>query len=268
MSLISNNLYFCYDVYRINSYKSQLNSKDCIMPTIPERVYESLKSIEIGTILKKQEIVTKVKSLFPDTSSSSITPQDGCYNIINIGRSEKPLFEWIKNGHYKYLGKKYKYNGIITHKRQGSNTIEKVGYWTNGIKTITKEIINLQIFHTEIFYPDEIDNNEQIVNEGAKKRIFVNRYERDPKTRKKCIENYGCKCTICKFDFEKIYGKIGKDFIHVHHLKPLSETDEEHEVNPIQDLRPVCPNCHAMLHKKIPSYSIEEIINFIDKKNL
>ena len=61
---------------------------------------------------------------------------------------------------------------------------------------------------------------------------------------------------------------MGKNFIHVHHIKPLSEIDKEYKINPIQDLRPVCPNCHAMLHKKVPAYSIEEIINFIDQRNL
>jgi 5-methylcytosine-specific restriction protein A len=56
-----------------------------------------------------------------------------------------------------------------------------------------------------------------------------------------------------------MYGEIGKNFIHVHHVKPLSEIDEQYKINPIKDLRPVCPNCHAMLHKRKPAYSIEEI---------
>lgn len=236
------------------------------MPTIPEKVYESLKSIETGTTLTKQEIVNKIKKLFPDTPYTSITPQDACYNIINKGRSEEPLFEWIKTGHYKYLGKNNNYNGDITHKRQGSPTIEKVGYWKNGIRIMTKEIINSQIFNSEIFYPDDIEDNNSF--EGTKKQIIVNAYERSSKARQDCIEEYGYKCTICKFDFEEIYGKIGKGFIHVHHLKPLSEIDKEYKINPIKDLRPVCPNCHAMLHKKIPAYSIEEIIVFINKTKM
>ncbi|MEG0771017.1 MAG: HNH endonuclease, partial [Clostridia bacterium] len=59
----------------------------------------------------------------------------------------------------------------------------------------------------------------------------------------------------------KIYGEIGKDFIHVHHLKPLNEIGEEYIVNPVNDLIPVCPNCHAMLHRKINAkyLSVEEL---------
>ncbi len=117
-------------------------------------------------------------------------------------------------------------------------------------------------------YPDEINDNEQTIVEGAKKPIIVNAYERSSKARQKCIEFYGIKCFICNFDFEKVYGSIGKGFIHVHHLKPLSEIDEEYEINPIEDLRPVCPNCHAMLHKSVPAYSINDIKNIIVWKDL
>ena len=101
--------------------------------------------------------------------------------------------------------------------------------------------------------------------EGAKKQIVVNAYERKIQARQKCVNHFGYKCFVCDFDFEKIYGDIGKDFIHVHHIKPLSEIDAQYKVNAIQDLRPVCPNCHAMLHKRKPAYSIEEIKKIIMK---
>ncbi len=45
----------------------------------------------------------------------------------------------------------------------------------------------------------------------------------------------------------------------MHHLKQLSEVGEEYEVDPIKDLRPVCPNCHSMLHRKRLALSIEEL---------
>ncbi len=63
----------------------------------------------------------------------------------------------------------------------------------------------------------------------------------------------------------KFYGQIGEGFIHVHHLKPLSEIGQEYEVDPIEDLRPVCPNCHAMLHRKKPPYTIEQLKDLIHK---
>src|SRR5215510_687494 len=72
--------------------------------------------------------------------------------------------------------------------------------------------------------------------------------ERDPIARQRCIELYGYRCSVCKFTLEEVYGEIGREFIHVHHLRPLSGIAEEYEIDPVEDLRPVCPNCHAMLH--------------------
>lgn len=67
------------------------------------------------------------------------------------------------------------------------------------------------------------------------------------------------KCCICGFSFEAFYGEVAKDFIHVHHLNPFAEVGTEHDVDPIEDLRPVCPNCHAVFHIKKPAYSIKEV---------
>ncbi len=111
---------------------------------------------------------------------------------------------------------------------------------------------------TSDFFPEEIQEPEKLF-EGAKAITYVNAYERNPKARKLCIDHYGTDCRVCGFDFEATYGDLGRGFIHVHHLIPLSEIGEEYIVNPIEDLRPVCPNCHAMLHRKKQVLSISEL---------
>ncbi|MDY6994104.1 MAG: HNH endonuclease [Pseudomonadota bacterium] len=116
----------------------------------------------------------------------------------------------------------------------------------------------------ESVFPEEICSSDEEYYEGATQKVTVNIYERNPEARQKCIEYYGTDCYVCSFNFEDNYGEIGKGFIHVHHLKPLSEIGEEYELNPLQDLRPVCPNCHAMLHKRKPPYSIEELKQIIN----
>jgi 5-methylcytosine-specific restriction protein A len=100
---------------------------------------------------------------------------------------------------------------------------------------------------------------ERTYQEGNRSKVTVNRYERNTQARRDCIEEHGISCKVCGFDFEETYGEIGADFIHVHHLKPLSECGEEYEVDPIKDLLPVCPNCHSMLHRKTPPFSIDEL---------
>jgi len=95
--------------------------------------------------------------------------------------------------------------------------------------------------------PEEVAGGKRYI-EGAVERIFVNRYERDPNARSACIRAHGAKCSVCDFEFGKVYGQIGDGFIHVHHLNPISKLKQAAQINPIKDLRPVCPNCHAMLH--------------------
>ena len=87
-----------------------------------------------------------------------------------------------------------------------------------------------------------------IYREGAVRQLFVNAYERDSRARRKCIENFGTACSVCEMQFGAVYGTPADGFIHVHHLKPLSEIGEQYEVEPVTDLRPVCPNCHAVIH--------------------
>ncbi len=116
-----------------------------------------------------------------------------------------------------------------------------------------------------ITYPDEIDTNKPFY-EGAKKLVAVNVYERERKARDECIEHHGYSCTVCGLNFEKVYGDIGEGFIHVHHLVPLADINKKYVVNPIEDLVPVCPNCHAMLHRRKPPYTPSELKEIMRKQ--
>jgi hypothetical protein len=101
-------------------------------------------------------------------------------------------------------------------------------------------------------------------SEGSVERIVINRYERDPNARQECIKHYGTTCFLCGFDFVRVYGGFMAGFINVHHLNPLSSVGAGYEVHPIDDLRPVCPNCHAVLHRREPPYSLDEVRRFLE----
>ncbi|MFB4899568.1 HNH endonuclease [Enterobacter asburiae] len=108
----------------------------------------------------------------------------------------------------------------------------------------------------DIDYPDDVP---ETFYEGAVKQIKVNKYERSKTARDKCIDHYGYQCSVCNMDFEKTYGETGKDYIHVHHITPISEIGERYKLDPVNDLRPVCPNYHAMFHRQKPSLTIDEL---------
>jgi 5-methylcytosine-specific restriction protein A len=107
--------------------------------------------------------------------------------------------------------------------------------------------------------PDELTPGVKYI-EGAALSVVVNRYERDPEARKACIRLHGTDCAVCGFSFARRYGRHGAGFIHVHHLSPLAQGDGHGAaVDPERDLRPVCPNCHAMLHRGERLLSIQEL---------
>jgi|SRR6516225_3536764 putative restriction endonuclease len=111
--------------------------------------------------------------------------------------------------------------------------------------------------------PDELDGSAPI-REGARYQVLVNAYERDPEARRQCIAAHGTSCCVCGFTFGAVYGDVAEGYIHVHHLRPLSELGREYVVDPIEDLRPVCPNCHAVLHLGGRCRSIEEVKELVE----
>ena len=117
----------------------------------------------------------------------------------------------------------------------------------------------------ENLYPDETTINFTSVD-GKKRTIKTTYYERNPKLRRACIEKYGTKCAICGFDAASEYGEQFKGKIHIHHITPLNITGECTLTE--DDLRPVCPNCHMILHSKGKNdcYSIDEVKAMLKKQ--
>lgn len=106
---------------------------------------------------------------------------------------------------------------------------------------------------------DVISDETESFMEGKSKEVTQTRYERNPQARKTCLRHHGYSCQICEFNFGKTFGEIGNGFIHVHHINAIAGIGKEYEIDPKNDLIPVCPNCHAMIHSKRPAFTIDEI---------
>ena len=105
--------------------------------------------------------------------------------------------------------------------------------------------------------------SQKTYTEGAPTEVSLTRYERNPYARKRCIEHYGHSCCVCGFNFEQKYGEYGRGFIHVHHLEQLADIGKTYTIDPIADLRPVCANCHAIIHRKQKALTIDEAKNLV-----
>ena len=110
-------------------------------------------------------------------------------------------------------------------------------------------------------FPDEVSAAEARHPEGATRQVLVNSYERSSAARSACLRTHGYRC----FDMGELYGDLGVGFIRVHHLVELASVGDEYEVDPSADLRPVCPNCHAMLHRRTPPLSIAELQGLMEQ---
>ena len=139
----------------------------------------------------------------------------------------------------------------------GEATKEHGFVWTLR-KDVVRALVACGFSPTGQRYPNEVAEPEIFV-EGAVRQVAVNAYERNPFARARCIEVHGTACSVCGFDFGAIYGEFAAGYIHIHHLRALASIGEQYEINPVEDLRPVCPNCHAVIHMADPPHTIEHV---------
>lgn len=182
---------------------------------------------------------------------------------------------FIKEEYLKSLGGKYARLRLVAQVDSEELTLVKL--MTHGLNAAPQKGVKVSAalaayidkhmndYNSANIFPESDDAEN--AHEGAVHAVLVNKYERSSIARQKCIQYYGCKCFVCGFEFEKVYGELGKNFIHVHHLIPLSEIGKEYIVDYKNDLIPVCPNCHAMLHLEIDGerYSWQELRNKLRK---
>lgn len=133
-------------------------------------------------------------------------------------------------------------------------------------------LVGLSTIDFKVEIPEEVSSKDyDTLSEGQKTTITVNSYERNLEARKRCLMYYygknngKIKCEVCGFCFGDTYGKQFMGKIHVHHKIEISSIGEEYVIDPENDLIPVCPNCHMVIHSKRPAYTVEEVKDMIEE---
>lgn len=85
--------------------------------------------------------------------------------------------------------------------------------------------------------------------EGERYEVRSTAVERNPHARQACIAHHKARCFACGFDFSTRYGGLGEGYIHVHHRRAIALSSGPYLLDPVRDLVPLCPNCHAMVHR-------------------
>ena len=218
--------------------------------------------------------LTAIRSRMNDIQHRLLVTQ---YNAPNRAITAKQLamLAKVEGGHlivnhqYGRLGHLFcDATGVVPDVRP-DNTYRWWAIWSLGYSTrdgfvwqmlpeVAEALESLQWVTEPFRLAEEVINVEKLI-EGAVSQITINAYERNVCARTKCIQHYGYSCVICGFNFGSVYGSIAEKIIHVHHVKALSEIGQQYEVDPINDLRPVCPNCHAVIHQGGQTRSIDEV---------
>ncbi len=193
----------------------------------------------------------------------------------------------LKNRNDTYFSQKVR--NLKSH-----NSLEKIGYATydDGLFTITnigsefvkKNIQNVEYLLNDNFEYRDIRHNlgkiykgrnsevisyDELVSEGGTDLAITKRTKRSQKLRQIAIEHFSHNgtifCDCCGFEFKSFYGNIyGKPCIEIHHLKPIVQyagiSIKQTIDDALNNLIPVCPNCHRVIHKnnititKIPDF--------------
>lgn len=147
----------------------------------------------------------------------------------------------------------------------------KNNYWRDAVRKID-EAVYLKISGNQKSSPVKSNNSlpkmsgdfESNSKDGEKKYRYTSYFERKAINRSKAIECHGYTCMACGFNFEDVYGGHGKNFIHVHHVQPVSKLTGGMIIDPKKDLIVLCPNCHSMIHRdKKKTLTLDELKKLI-----
>lgn len=221
----------------------------------------------LNNFKSKEDIAKAIREHYPTLENSHTggpslwnfynEAQIGDLVIVTVDGKKDSVFEVTDN--YEYVGENESLLGYQHQRKAILRDINAKPLWKGVVKGENQRWTFVKCIKTE-----EIDNI--LYEEGATHSILSSVIERNAQARQSCIDFYGYKCQICSFDFVDKYGELGKNFIHVHHIEDISLKGGEYTVDPNKDLIPVCPNCHAMLHKKRPAMMPDELKRIMIKK--
>ena len=132
----------------------------------------------------------------------------------------------------------------------------------NAEKASEEKFADMLVSFLLSIFPYHTDAEE----EGSPVGEYLTLYERSRVNRAICLAFYGYNCRACGINLKEQYGDVAHQFIHVHHVNMISQNGPT-KPNPIEDMVPLCPNCHGIAHRRNPPYSVDEIRNMIIKNN-
>lgn len=277
-------------IQRGGSYKNESTGHEvCNFSVVRNRVFGyvqptgQIKIEKLGANKNEDSVsgVTVVWTAGPDSGGTAVV---GWYKDATVYRNSQPL---------PNLSKIHKKNGLTN-------------YWINALAEnatllpveerglLIPRAVKGGIGQSNVWYADKAESKKHVervlqlirhgafdelpdvdlnhsAKEGSPRLVAHLRRERNPAIvrakKREILKTKGClSCEICGFDFSKLYGSYGEEFCEVHHLKQLSKADGIVKTE-LKDLAVICSNCHRIIHRQNPMYSIKEIKEAVNKSN-
>ncbi|MBS0173270.1 MAG: HNH endonuclease [Nitrospira sp.] len=256
----------------------RLSLSGCVVPT-PDGPRHGVRATDIPepngfSVLLSSGWKSLEAEFFPDTYAGELVRAMG----YKASASHQPFLSLVRA--FESAGKRIgvKVNGSVVFPENGLppppwNKLElrvrKLTDATSGndedLQTGAETVASACLALLLVLLPleeDDPDNQplfETGLPEGACSTVTVNRYERSPANRAACIAAHGARCSICGFDFGVVYGPLAHGYIEVHHRTPVSGMGGSYRIDPVNDLIPLCANCHAAVHRLDPPMDPETL---------
>jgi predicted HNH restriction endonuclease len=180
------------------------------------------------------------------------------YYFSRHGRNADACPEHLAEDLIRYFSECYNCepSAFIVHKGAGSN---------NGCTYLIFRDPQVALRILLLDSGEEVDQEVQVTSinerfvEGRLVDVVMQRRERNEAARTACLAVYGYNCVVCGINLKARYAGLPIEVIHVHHEEPLSQSDGERGFDPVATMKPVCPNCHAVIHSRNPPYPISEV---------
>lgn len=209
---------------------SQISEKDLIIPTL-EAMWRNGGSITMSKLIKELRTVMRPKGR--DLAILDGRQDDHFSQKVRNLVSHRTL---VKRGLAKYSQRKGD-EGLLTLTNKGGGQA-------------TSQPTNSSKDH------ESLENEHLLVSEGHLSKRLAASAARSIALRRLALKRHGASCSACGLKFLKRYDGLKTDCIELHHVSPLSRGQRMSTVN---DLVPLCPNCHRVAHSTEPPLPVSAI---------
>lgn len=138
------------------------------------------------------------------------------------GRTDNKIINYITDGNDLLVFFRKKKDQYPNYAFVFLGRFQYVNHEGNNPKRFVLQSLDIVEEDNGEFFPVNQVLTPQLYSEGRSGSMVQTYYERNPHLRAEALRIHGTKCSVCGFDFSRMYGTHGEGFIEIHHLKPIS----------------------------------------------